>query len=61
LESEIEALRAAFARDAEDLERVIRQDEEKEVQLVDDRAAVARSRKMAADNHKTMAGTQGVV
>ncbi len=46
MDAQIAALRAEFLADSEDLERSIQQDERKEAQLIDDRSALARSRKM---------------
>jgi hypothetical protein len=52
-------LRAAFSADAEDLERVIQQDERKEAQLMDDRTALARSRKLFSGGEtKVRTGTK---
>ena len=48
MEAQIEALRAAFRAETEDIERIIGQEERREAQLDDDRSAMARSRKTGA-------------
>lgn len=48
MEAQIEALRAAFRAESEDIERIIGQEERREAQLDDDRSAMARSRKTGA-------------